>query len=135
MILAESCGGALGGNAIDPLGWRFYDLGMEKPAKWMLMGLLVVGAGFLPSAFKQRVLVVRGSLTKPRTFVVDTAAILAGQQKDFPLEPRDIVYVSDKPWARVEELLDQAATAFIQSFISVGAGAHIAPLITRPIWK
>jgi len=100
-----------------------------------VLSAIALGAGFLPSAFKQRVLVVRGSLTKPRTFVVDTAAILAGQQKDFPLEPRDIVYVSDKPWARVEELLDQAATAFIQSFISVGAGAHIAPLITRPVWK
>ena len=33
------------GNAIDPLGWRFYDFGMEKPAKWMLLGLVVVVVG------------------------------------------------------------------------------------------
>jgi len=44
-IWADDIGGAgrwLAGNAIDPLGWRFYDFGMGKPAKWMLMGLLVV---------------------------------------------------------------------------------------------
>ena len=29
-------------NAIDRLGWRFYDFDVMKPAKWMLMGLLVV---------------------------------------------------------------------------------------------
>ena len=35
----------MAGNAIDPLGWRFYDFGMEKPAKWMLMGLVMVVLG------------------------------------------------------------------------------------------
>ena len=38
----------MAGNAIDPLGWRFYDFSMKKPAKWILLGLaVVVGVGQL----------------------------------------------------------------------------------------
>jgi len=32
----------MAGNAIDRLGWRFYDFGMGTPAKWMMMGMVVV---------------------------------------------------------------------------------------------
>jgi len=70
-----------------------------------VMQAIVRSGGFLEVAFQRRVLVVRGSLTRPETFVVDTKDIIDGKEKDFVLEPRDIVYVSRKPWAFASELL------------------------------
>src|SRR4029077_10922146 len=71
--------------------------------------------GFTTRAFKSRVLIVRGSLTNPKTFVVDTAAILNGKAPDFPLQAHDIVYVGTNPWVVAAEVLDIAARAFVQS--------------------
>jgi hypothetical protein len=79
------------------------------------------------------VLVVRGSLNTPETFVVDAKAILAGEKPDFRLEPKDIVYVSRRPWARAEEILDNAAITFIQSAVITYADFHVGPFITDPI--
>ncbi len=43
------------------------------------MSVIAARGGFTPEAFRSRVLVVRGSLTHPQTFVVDTAAILSAK--------------------------------------------------------
>jgi protein involved in polysaccharide export with SLBB domain len=88
--------------------------------------------GFTRKAFKRRVLVVRGSLSHPETFVVDTSAALSGKNLDFKLQPKDIVFVSAKPWQKAEDLLDEAATAFLQGVIITWTGIHAGPLITRP---
>jgi protein involved in polysaccharide export with SLBB domain/capsular polysaccharide biosynthesis protein len=88
--------------------------------------------GFTDRAFKSRVLVIRGSINNPETFVVDTLAILDGRAADFQLEPRDIVYVSYRPFFYAEELLDLAATAFIQSAVTAWTGVNIGPFITKP---
>ena len=56
--------------------------------------------GFNDKAWRQRVLLVRGSLNAPQTFVVNTADILAARSSDFKLEPKDIVYISRRPWPR-----------------------------------
>jgi protein involved in polysaccharide export with SLBB domain/uncharacterized protein involved in exopolysaccharide biosynthesis len=89
--------------------------------------------GFTDRAYKSRVLVVRGSLQKPETFVVDTHAILDARQPDFVLQPKDIVYVHSRPFIKAEELLDVAATAFIQSATAGWAGFHVGPVIGKPI--
>jgi polysaccharide biosynthesis/export protein len=81
--------------------------------------------GYTERAFKMRVLVVRGSINNPQTFAVNTHAILDGNAPDFKLEPRDIVYVNSRPFIRVEELADLAATAFIQSLISSWVGVDV----------
>ncbi|HVV02105.1 MAG TPA: SLBB domain-containing protein, partial [Verrucomicrobiae bacterium] len=85
--------------------------------------------GFTTHSFKSRVLVIRGSLNHPQTFVVDTAAILNGKAPDFALQPRDIVYVSTNPWAVATEVLDIAARAFVQSLIVEGTTLRIPPAI------
>jgi protein involved in polysaccharide export with SLBB domain len=89
--------------------------------------------GFVEKAYQSKVLVVRGSLNTPETFVVDAKAILAGEKPDFRLEPKDIVYVSRRPWARAEEILDNAAITFIQSAVITYADFHVGPFITDPI--
>ena len=90
---------------------------------------------FTPRAYRQKVLVVRGSLNSPQTFVVDTAAILSARQPDFKLEPRDIVYVNEKPWQAAQDLLESAMAAFVQSAVVTYAGEKIGPWITSPVIK
>lgn len=92
--------------------------------------------GFSPRSYRRRVLVVRGSLNEPETFVVDTWAITKATGVDFKLQPKDIIYVSSRPFIRAEELLDVAATSFIQSAITAWTGGYIsyfgAPFIPHP---
>jgi protein involved in polysaccharide export with SLBB domain len=85
--------------------------------------------GFTPKAYTGRVLVIRGSLEKPETFAVDMNDIMAAREKGFRLQPKDIVYIADKPWARAEELLGFAINAFLQGAVSGWAGANVGPLI------
>jgi len=89
--------------------------------------------GFTTRAFKSRVLVVRGSLNKPETFVVDTSAILHGKQQDFKLQPRDIVYVSQNPWVIAAEVVDLAARAFVQGFTIEATSLHVSPIFKNSI--
>ena len=96
-----------------------------------VLGAVTLGGGFTERAYKQKVLVVRGGLDDPKRFVVNMADILAGKIPDFRLEPRDIVYVSDHPWARAEDIADMAATAFITTVVTIWTGNSIH-LINQP---
>jgi protein involved in polysaccharide export with SLBB domain len=88
--------------------------------------------GFTGKAYKSRVLVVRGSLNNPQTFVVDTADILAGKAPDFKLEQKDIVYVGVSPWLKAAEVLDVAAQAFLRAMTVQYTSDNIGPIITSP---
>jgi hypothetical protein len=83
--------------------------------------------GFNEKSFKSRVLIIRGSLNHPETIIADTMGMTSGRLQDLKLQPKDIVYVSHRPWYRVEELLDLATTAFIQSAITVWVGQDVLP--------
>lgn len=89
--------------------------------------------GFAPKAYTRHILVVRGSLEKPEAFVVNMEDILAGRAPGFRLQPKDIVYIADKPWARAEELLSFALNAFLQGAVSGWAGANVGPFIKDAI--
>ena len=90
--------------------------------------------GFTDRAYKTRVLVVRGSLNNPQTFVIDVWGALDARNPDFRLEPRDIVFVNHRPFIKAEEILDIAATAFIQSAVTSWTGVNVGPLIGSPIF-
>lgn len=98
-----------------------------------LISAITARGGFVDKAYQSRVLVIRGSLNKPESIIVDAKAILAGEAPDFRLEPKDIVYVSRRPWARAEEILDNATTTFIQAAVVNFTALNIRPLITSPI--
>ncbi|MDB6017053.1 MAG: Polysaccharide export protein [Pedosphaera sp.] len=97
------------------------------------VGAIASRGGFAPKAYKRKVLVIRGSLTHPETFVVDTADVLAGKSIDFRLKPRDIVFVSTRPWARAEDLLDTSTRAFIEALIVTYTGSKVGPFISPVI--
>jgi protein involved in polysaccharide export with SLBB domain len=90
-----------------------------------VIGAIAQRAGFNEKSYKSHVLVVRGSLDNPQTFVVNCNAILGGETPDFQLQPKDIVYVSKRPWWRAEELLDLAISAFLQSIVASYVGQDI----------
>lgn len=96
-----------------------------------VIGALSARGGFNTRAYKSRVLIVRGSLANPEHLVVDTKAILDARGQNVRLQPKDIIYVSSRPFIRVEELADLAVTAFIQSVTAEWTGRNIGPLIQR----
>jgi polysaccharide biosynthesis/export protein len=97
-------------------------------AKPSAIAAITFGGGFTSRAFKSRVLVVRGSLERPETFVVDAAGILAGKLPDFKLQPKDIVYVGRNPWVVAAEVVDMAAKAFVQSALVTATTRWVAPV-------
>jgi protein involved in polysaccharide export with SLBB domain len=86
---------------------------------------ITAGGGYTDNAFRERVLIIRGSLNDPETIVVDTNDILKGRAKDVILQPKDIVFVSTRPWKIAEDLLDSAVTVFIDSVITTWTGRNI----------
>jgi protein involved in polysaccharide export with SLBB domain len=94
---------------------------------------IAMHGGFADKAWRQRILVVRGSLNAPQTFVVNTADILAARAPDFKLEPKDMVYVSRRPWAKAEELLELAISDFLYGAVTSWTFKNVGPLITQPI--
>ncbi len=93
------------------------------------IGSIAQRGGFTEKAWKGKVLVVRGSLNRPETFVVDSSAILSGRETDFKLQPRDIVFVNSRPFVKAEELLDVLASAFVQAAVITWTGGNIGSVI------
>jgi protein involved in polysaccharide export with SLBB domain len=115
-----------------------------------VIGAIAARGGFKEGAYRQKILVVRGNLQQPETFivdatgvqqlrsalrvavpdttVVDTASTLRAATPDFALQPRDIIYVSRKPWAKAEELLQAASSDFVRAIVVAWTGYHIRPL-------
>ncbi len=93
-----------------------------------VLGAIAGRGGFTDAAWKERVLVVRGSLNKPETFVVNMGKTLRAVEKDFALQPKDIIYVARKPWAKAEELLEAASSDFVRAIAVSWTGKQIGPL-------
>ncbi len=93
------------------------------------LGAIAGRGGFTERAWKNRLLVIRGNLGRPESFVIDAKDVLSARTADMKLQPGDIVYVADRPWARAEELLDTAAQAFVQSAVVVWEGLRVDPAI------
>jgi protein involved in polysaccharide export with SLBB domain/capsular polysaccharide biosynthesis protein len=97
------------------------------------LSAIVSRGGFTERAWKAHVLVLRGSLDHPVAFKVDIDGALTGKAPNLALQPGDLVYVSDRPWIKVEELIDHAATAFVESAVVTWAGLNVGPnIISRP---
>jgi protein involved in polysaccharide export with SLBB domain/capsular polysaccharide biosynthesis protein len=92
------------------------------------LGAIAARGGFNARAWKGKLLVIRGSLGRPQTFVIDAKEVLGAQKPDVRLQPKDIVYVSERPWIRAEEILDAAASAFVTSAVVVWTGLHVNPV-------
>jgi hypothetical protein len=99
-----------------------------------VLRVLIAQGGFVDKAYRSKVLVVRGSLNQPQSFVVNVNDILQARGPDFKLEAGDIVYVSRRPWAKAEELLEFAITEFLRAAIVSWTGVNVGPWIKEPIF-
>ncbi|MCF7732341.1 MAG: polysaccharide biosynthesis/export family protein [Akkermansiaceae bacterium] len=99
------------------------------------LGAIGIRGGFTQAAWRKKVLIVRGSFDRkqPEVIEVDAAAILAGKAKDVLLQPRDLIYVSEKPWQRASEIADLAMRAFIQTGVATWTGQNMGPFIDQPL--
>lgn len=88
--------------------------------------------GLTDRAWATRVLVVRGSFSEPQTFVINLKDVLAAKGSDFKLEPKDIVYVADRPWAVAEDILKLALSAFATSATSTWVNLNVDPVLSTP---
>lgn len=86
-------------------------------------------SGFTARAWTDKVLVVRGSFSKPEVFAVSVKDILAAKIPDFKLQPKDIVYVADRPWIIAEDILKTAFTAFVSSASTNWVTTNVDPII------
>ena len=121
--------------ALEPNDYIYFPAGAEKevyvlgavqaPGAYVynnatgVVGAIAGRGGFSDRAWKRKLLVIRGGLTRPETFEVDLNEVLAGRTPDLRLNPKDIVFVHDRPWLYAEELLNAAANAFVTSAIVV----------------
>ena len=103
----------------------------QKPT---VLNVIASRGGYTQHAYKGRVLVVRGSLEQPQTFVLDTKDILSGKIPDFKLQPKDIVYVSTNPWKIGAEVVDTALRSFVQAFMVETANLKVGPVFNWPSW-
>jgi polysaccharide biosynthesis/export protein len=71
--------------------------------------------GTLPDAWLHEVVIIRGSLTNPHYAVVNFLDILKGRAPEVPLQPRDIVYVPDKPLAVWRDGLQTMVNTFVRT--------------------
>ncbi|MEO8616369.1 MAG: polysaccharide biosynthesis/export family protein [Luteolibacter sp.] len=86
-------------------------------------------SGLTERAWPDKVLVIRGSFDKPQTFVVNVKNILAAKETDFKLQPKDIVYVSERPWVVAEDILKSALSAFVTSATSSWINLNVDPIL------
>ncbi len=74
--------------------------------------------GYTRDAYIDRIVIVRGSTSRPRAGLVNLRAILEGRRPDVALQPRDIVYVPGRTSENPRFLLDIANRAVVTSIAS-----------------
>lgn len=86
-----------------------------------------------------KVVLVRGSLSKPKAYTIDYRKILAGETRDIMLRPDDIVYVPKPDAGLLREMVRDAINSFVSSTASESAdelyrrGRPDAELEERPV--
>jgi len=101
---------------------EIYVLGeVNNPGRYKLTSRLTaatavsMAGGYNKQAFKQNVLLIRGSIHRPETQVIKLGDILRGKSPDVVLQNRDILYVNKRPFHFAEKALDSAIFTFVQT--------------------
>ena len=119
----------------------------------MTVAAAISGAyGTLRDAYLPHVAVVRGSLSQPELTIVNYRKVIRGEERDFALQPRDIVYVPLSPYRYLRRYAEIILNTFVSStainagsyaitkqdafrggvFIPVGSGVQVIPPVTPP---
>ena len=88
-----------------------------------LISAIADAKGLLPNAYPQRAVILRGSLVEPTVATVNLNRIMMGKDPDIALEPRDIVWIPNSPWDRVETYTKMILNTFTRT-VAANEGAH-----------
>jgi protein involved in polysaccharide export with SLBB domain len=97
-----------------------------------LVSAVAEAKGLLPTAYAQRVVIIRGSMTQPEVATVNLNEIMGGKSPDIALQPRDIVWVPNSPWDRVETYTKLILNSFV-STVAANEGIHAASKTASPV--
>lgn len=76
----------------------------------------IAGAGGLrPTARMREIVIIRGALSQPSYATVNLQAILQGKASEIVLQPRDIIYVPDKPLDPMRRMVSTILDAFVRT--------------------
>jgi protein involved in polysaccharide export with SLBB domain len=90
-----------------------------------LISVIAAARDIRPGARTGEVLILRGSLQKPAVYLVNYESIRRGLAPDVDLEPRDIVWVPDKPWDNLERYAQTVLQTFVRT-LAANEGANFA---------
>jgi len=90
-----------------------------------LVSAVAEAKGLLPAAYAQRAVIVRGSLVAPTVATVNFNRIITGKDPDVILQPRDIVWIPNSPWDRVETYTKMILNTFTRT-VAANEGSHAA---------
>ena len=88
-----------------------------------LVSAIADAKGLLSNAYAQRAVIVRGSLVKPTVATVNLTRILTGKDPDIALQPRDIVWIPNSPWDRVESYTKVILNSYVRT-VSANKGTQ-----------
>ncbi|MDB6077708.1 MAG: polysaccharide export protein [Akkermansiaceae bacterium] len=101
-----------------------------------LVQCLAYGRGPAEGAYMKKVVIVRGSRSKPQATTVDVQAIITGKATDVALKPGDIVWIPRNPFnllsEGVELVFRDAARTIAANEGAAAAGSDQKSLITIP---
>ena len=80
-----------------------------------LSAALANAGGFAPNAYPQHVVIIRDSLANPRVAVVNFNEIMHGKATDVLLEPKDIVWVPNSPFTRLDQYYHLIVNTFVRT--------------------
>ena len=79
--------------------------------------------GTVPDAYLREIVIIRGSLTEPHYAVVNFLDILKGRAPEVRLQPRDIVYVPDRPLGMFQSAVKSVVDTFVRT-VAANEGLH-----------
>jgi protein involved in polysaccharide export with SLBB domain len=91
----------------------------------LISGGSELGGGYLPESDLNRLIILRGPLDHPDVIEANLKDILTGKARDVLLTPGDIVYVPEKPYQYLRDVVKSALMTFARS-MGTNAGGSTA---------
>ena len=91
----------------------------------LISGGSELGGGYLPESDLNRLIILRGPLDHPDVIEANLKDILTGKARDVLLTPGDIVYVPEKPYQYLRDVVQSALMTFARS-MGTNAGGSTA---------
>lgn len=89
---------------------------------------IALAGGFQNSAYKMKVLLIRGDLETPETHVINVRDILRGTALDQPIKSNDIIFVARRPFDVLERVVDSAITTYVQTLTAEALNRNFTPI-------